>query len=103
MLNKETITEWFKQLQNSICLELEKADACLPDRQGSSKFMEDIWKREEGGGGISRVITHGNVIEKGGVNFSAVHGAIPDFLLKENTGLKSKIFLRNRSFNSDPP
>jgi coproporphyrinogen III oxidase len=76
MLTKEQITEWFKSLQDNICRALEEED-------GKSKFSEDNWVREEGGGGRTRIIQHGNVIEKGGVLFSAVHGKIPDFLKKE--------------------
>ena len=37
--------------------------------------MEDSWQRPEGGGGRSRVLTEGAVIEKGGVNFSHVTGS----------------------------
>lgn len=77
MLSKETITEWFMSLQDSICNALEKED-------GKGRFIEDNWNREEGGGGRTRIIQHGNVIEKGGVLFSAVHGPVPDFLAKEN-------------------
>lgn len=71
MLDKETITDWFKELQNSICRSLETTD-------GKGKFREDQWQRKEGGGGRTRVISDGNIIEKGGVNFSAVHGALPE-------------------------
>ncbi|MEM6526360.1 MAG: oxygen-dependent coproporphyrinogen oxidase [Bacteroidota bacterium] len=70
MLNKEGITDWFKVLQDSICKDLGKAD-------GKGRFKEDLWERPEGGGGRSRVITNGHVIEKGGVNFSAVEGTLP--------------------------
>lgn len=89
---KEEITEWFKSLQDSICTALENEDA-----SGSSnkqvKFKEDNWVREEGGGGRTRVFQNGNVIEKGGVNFSAVHGDVPDFLKKENpTGSKDTFY-----------
>ncbi|MFT5168724.1 MAG: coproporphyrinogen III oxidase, partial [Saprospiraceae bacterium] len=38
---------------------------------------EDLWSRPGGGGGRTRVI-QGEVIEKGGVNFSAVAGALPE-------------------------
>ncbi|MGB3465732.1 MAG: oxygen-dependent coproporphyrinogen oxidase [Cyclobacteriaceae bacterium] len=72
---REEITEWFRQLQDSICEKLEKID-------GKARFLEDRWDREEGGGGRSRVITKGNVIEKGGVNFSAVHGQTPAKILE---------------------
>lgn len=72
-ISKENIAEWLKTLQDEICSALENAD-------GLSKFKEENWIREEGGGGRSRVIENGAVIEKGGVMFSAVHGDVPDFL-----------------------
>lgn len=70
MTIKEQFTSYIHDLQNSICAGLEEVD-------GKSKFIEDKWQREEGGGGISRVIANGNVFEKGGVNTSVVHGALP--------------------------
>lgn len=75
MPDKKTISEWFRSLQDEICESLEKLD-------GSAKFTEDQWKRDAGGGGRTRVISEGNLIEKGGVNFSAVHGPTPDNILK---------------------
>jgi coproporphyrinogen III oxidase len=75
-INKENIAEWLKTLQDTICTALEIED-------GSAKFKEENWTREEGGGGRSRVIENGTVIEKGGVMFSAVSGKTPDFLFKE--------------------
>ena len=68
-IDKEDIKNWFMQLQESICKALEAAD-------GKSSFATDRWEREGGGGGISRVLTEGNVIERGGVNFSAVEGML---------------------------
>lgn len=76
-INKDTITEWLKSLQDSICSALEQAD-------GDAKFAEENWTREEGGGGRTRIIKEGGVIEKGGVLFSAVSGKTPSFLLKES-------------------
>jgi coproporphyrinogen III oxidase len=70
MLSKEDITESFLALQENICINLEAAD-------GKGKFIQDKWDRSGGGGGLSRIITDGNVIEKGGVNFSAVWGNTP--------------------------
>ena len=70
MLEKEVITSWFQGLQESICTALEREDA-------EGTFHEDEWRRPEGGGGRSRVMVNGRVIEKGGVNFSAVHGLLP--------------------------
>jgi len=69
-MNKQDITTHFKSLQDDICAQLEQAD-------GQGKFQEDLWERPGGGGGRSRVIL-GQHIEKGGVNFSAVHGVLPD-------------------------
>lgn len=71
MVTKEAIAERLKQLQDSICAALEAAD-------GTGKFAEENWQREGGGGGRTRVMQHGSVIEKGGVNFSAVHGELPE-------------------------
>lgn len=56
-------------LQNSLCDMFEKED-------GKAKFIRDEWQHGEGGGGDSRVITKGAVIEKGGVNFSHIHGKL---------------------------
>ncbi|MEO5599784.1 MAG: oxygen-dependent coproporphyrinogen oxidase [Cyclobacteriaceae bacterium] len=75
MPSKEHIRDWFKTLQMDICMELEKAD-------GGGKFMSDAWERPGGGGGISRVLTDGRIIEKGGVNFSEVWGKAPEGTLK---------------------
>lgn len=55
-------------LQSRICHGLQALD-------GSAEFVEDSWKREEGGGGQSRVLTNGAVFEQAGVNFSHVTGA----------------------------
>lgn len=59
------------QLQDNICTALEAAD-------GKAKFVEDAWQRPEGGGGKTRVIAHGDVFEKGGVNTSVVFGDVTD-------------------------
>ena len=58
------------QQQTSICNALELAD-------GKSKFITDTWYREDGGGGISRIIKNGLIFEKGGVNTSKVFGRLP--------------------------
>jgi coproporphyrinogen III oxidase len=63
----EKIKKYFLQLQDNICSELEQVD----DKQ---QFITDEWQREQGGGGRTRVIGNGAVIEKGGVNFSHVYG-----------------------------
>lgn len=68
--NREEVKQFFMQLQDSICNSLERLD-------GKGQFEEDLWTRPEGGGGRSRVIL-GEKIEKGGVNFSAVEGHLPE-------------------------
>ena len=67
IININVVIEFLKSLQDQICASLEAAD-------GSGKFVEDNWVREEGGGGRTRVLTNGSVIEQGGVNFSVVSG-----------------------------
>jgi len=73
---KEEVVLYFKSLQDSICKGLEQLG-------GSAKFREDLWVREGGGGGRTRVLENGSVIEKGGVNFSEVLGSAPDFMKSE--------------------
>ena len=63
----ERVKDFLLQLQNNICQELQDID-------GGAKFETDQWQREQGGGGISRVLRNGNVFEQGGVNFSHVFG-----------------------------
>lgn len=83
-LHKEAIIEYFKSLQDSICNSLQAAD-------GGGVFKEDLWERPGGGGGRSRVF-EGKVIEKGGVNFSAVHGEMPE-KISQKLGLQAADFL----------
>lgn len=66
-VNIEQIKNYFLQLQKTICDALAAED-------GHGEFIKDEWQREQGGGGISRVIKDGAVFEKGGVNFSHVFG-----------------------------
>lgn len=84
-VQKEEIIDWFKSLQDSICMALEQED-------GKGKFQEDFWERPGGGGGRTRIIQHGNVLEKGGVNFSAVEGTLPD-KIQNALGVQSNQFL----------
>ena len=65
-VDKELVKSYLLGLQDSICDALQQEDG--------STWQEDNWTRPEGGGGRSRVIANGSVIEKGGVNFSHVSG-----------------------------
>ena len=68
---KERARDFFFALQDEICAALEKLD-------GGASFREDLWQREEGGGGRTRVMEGGSLFEKAGVNFSEVHGAFDE-------------------------
>lgn len=69
MTIKENWINFIQDLQDKICVALEQAD-------GKAVFKEDKWERPGGGGGVTRVITDGNVFEKGGVNSSVVFGDV---------------------------
>jgi len=60
------IKTYLLDLQSRIVTALETLDGL--------SFRTDAWDRAEGGGGISRLIEEGNVLERGGVNFSHVLG-----------------------------
>ncbi|OOQ62117.1 oxygen-dependent coproporphyrinogen oxidase [Mucilaginibacter pedocola] len=75
MISKEQIAAGYRQIQDEICAALEQCD-------GQAKFEEELWEREGGGGGRTRIIQNGNIFEKGGVNFSAVHGKLPHTMKK---------------------
>jgi coproporphyrinogen III oxidase len=72
-INRETVRESFGELQREICSRLESID-------GVARFTEDLWQRDEGGGGTTRVLEDGRVFEKAGVNTSAVWGKLPEKL-----------------------
>lgn len=75
MITKEYIAETYQTIQDEITQALEALD-------GKAKFQEELWQREGGGGGRTRIIQNGNILEKGGVNFSAVHGKLPEPIKK---------------------
>lgn len=65
----EDIESFFKDLQDRIC-------AAIATTDGGATFHEDLWQHHSGGGGRTRLIQNGAVIEKGGVNFSSVKGEV---------------------------
>lgn len=69
MSNPDTrlVKNYLLDLQDRICRALEQVD-------GRQLFCEETWRHDGGGGGRSRVLEKGAVIEKGGVNFSHVRG-----------------------------
>ena len=67
-VNPDAVKDYLLGLQSTICAGLEEVEE-------KGHFIEDKWDREEGGSGRTRVLSHGDTIEKGGVNFSHVFGA----------------------------
>ncbi|MFN7340976.1 MAG: oxygen-dependent coproporphyrinogen oxidase [Opitutia bacterium] len=61
------VREYLLGLQDTLCAQIEEVD-------GKQVFRTDSWERPEGGGGRTRVIGGGAVVEKGGVAFSDVRG-----------------------------
>ena len=61
------VKDYLLQLQRQLCQRFEAMD-------GRCQFNEDAWTRTEGGGGISKAMSDGDVFEKAGVNFSHVTG-----------------------------
>jgi coproporphyrinogen III oxidase len=70
-------SERLQALQESLCNGLSAA--------GGEPFGRDAWTREQGGGGLSRVLTNGSVFEKAAVLFSSIRGTrLPEIVLKEH-------------------
>ena len=83
-MTKDDVAREMRNLQDYICGELEKLDT-------EGCFVEDKWQREEGGGGRTRIIESNQLIEKGGVNFSEVHGDVTP-MMKNNTEITGDSF-----------
>jgi coproporphyrinogen III oxidase len=70
---REKAASYFQEAQERVC-------AALADLDGQANFHEDVWQREGGGGGRTRILQGGAVFEKAGVNFSDVFGTMsPEF------------------------
>lgn len=67
MSDSQSVIDYLRDLQDRISAAMEAAD-------GSAAFSEDTWSNEGGGGGRSRVLRDGAVLEQAGVNFSHVMG-----------------------------
>ena len=68
-IDTDAVKQYLLGLQDDICAQL------AAEETGAGGFREDAWQREQGGGGRSRVLEDGEVLEKAGVNFSHVYGA----------------------------
>lgn len=63
----QRVEAYLDGLQNRICAAIESAD-------GGARFREDLWQRDEGGGGRTRILAGGEVFEQAGIGFSKVSG-----------------------------
>jgi coproporphyrinogen III oxidase len=95
MVEKEEITNWFRSLQDNICSALLHTD-------GKGMFREELWQHKSGGGGRSRIMENGAVIEKGGVNFSAVEGELPETMVKALEVSKARFYATGVSIVMHP-
>jgi coproporphyrinogen III oxidase len=76
---KQRMVDYIHALQDDICGALERLD-------GQARFREDPWQRQGGGGGRSRVLEEGAVLEKAGVNTSVVHGELEEAFARRLQG-----------------
>ncbi|MDH3592594.1 MAG: oxygen-dependent coproporphyrinogen oxidase [Planctomycetota bacterium] len=72
-----------RALQDEICFGIEALEAAAG---GRAVFARDAWEREGGGGGVTRVLSGGALIEKGGVNVSEVDGHFTEEFAKQVPG-----------------
>jgi coproporphyrinogen III oxidase len=79
MTTRSDCAAYFRELQDRICAALEEVD-------GTGRFQEDLWQREGGGGGRTRVLVNGDVFEKAGVNFSDVYGQMAEEFARQIPG-----------------
>jgi len=80
----ERAAQVFSEVQELLCSQLEALD-------GGAGFGRDAWERPGGGGGLTRVLADGAVIEKGAINFSRVEGEAPA-KLKEHLQVEADTF-----------
>jgi len=86
MSDRVAVRAWLAGLHESLVAAIERTD-------GGARFSRDRWERPGGGGGESRVIRDGALIEQGGINFSEVTGAsLPASATQERPGLAGAPF-----------
>ena len=63
----QEVRTYLANLQNDLCEQFS-------EEEGEAQFIKDSWDYKTGGGGCTRVLKEGAVIEQGGVNFSYILG-----------------------------
>lgn len=92
--------EFVLELQERICTIFQWMEQTKAG--GDSRFVEDTWKRPGGGGGRTRVMTGGRILEKAGVNVSVVWGDLPDGIKDQMPGAGSTFFATGLSLVLHP-
>jgi len=67
IININAVKKYLLELQDTIS---DKIDVL----EGGQQCQEEVWQREDGGGGRTRILTDGELFEQAGINFSHVHG-----------------------------
>jgi len=70
-VNRSDVETWYRRFQAAVVGGIESVDE-------TAMFVSDVWERDGGGGGDTRVLSEGRHIEKAAVNFSAVFGDTPE-------------------------
>lgn len=66
-VDSDAVYQFLTSFHDGLCQQLSQLD-------GGAVFTDDKWSREEGGGGLTRILTDGALFEKAGVGFSKVSG-----------------------------
>lgn len=61
------VKDYLLSLQTNLCQTFQALD-------GKGHFIQDVWERSQGGGGLTCIMSQGAVFESAGVNFSHVYG-----------------------------
>ena len=86
MIEVDAIKSYFTGLQRGL---IERLNGLDP----KARQQADAWDRPEGGGGFSHLLAGGGLIEKGGINFSHVHGpGLPASATRRRPELANRAF-----------
>ncbi len=84
-MQREEIQRWYQEFQSRFCTAVEALEDGV-------QFGTDQWERAQGGGGITRILAEGSVIEKAACNFSAVWGPTPANMSERLAGIGEQFF-----------
>lgn len=75
----EVVKEYLLNLQENFCKTFEKEEtsyfSSIEDQNvATARFSQDEWQYSSGGGGRTRILTQGKLLEQAGINFSHIFG-----------------------------